>query len=115
MGGRDRVVRIVGILRAADDVAPPRADAVARIDADDLIRVGSRKTAAQLLVVDVVDWVVRRGSAQTDELALIGAVDREFLVGRYASVLPYMSMVLGYSLNGLPGRYYAPGPKSPGQ
>ena len=88
VGGRDRVVRVVGILRAADDVAPPRADAVARIDADDLIRVGSGKTAAQLLVVDVVDGVVRRGSTQADELAFIGAVDREFLVGNMRQSCP---------------------------
>jgi hypothetical protein len=37
MGAGDRMVRVVRPLLAADDVAPPSANAVARLDVDDLV------------------------------------------------------------------------------
>jgi hypothetical protein len=73
------MVRVVGPLLAADDVAPPSADAVACLDVDDLVGMRPRDSAAELRVVDVVNRVGLRWSTEADELALLSAVDREFL------------------------------------
>lgn len=76
---RDRMVGIAGVLLAADDVSPPRPDAVARLDIDHLVRPGPGKAASELLVVHIVDRVVGLGGAEADEEALVGPVHRDFL------------------------------------
>lgn len=79
MRGGNGVVRVIGPLGTPDDVSPPGPNAVAGLDIDDPVRVGTTDTTGKLRVVDVLDGVRLGGSAQTDQLALIGAVDREFL------------------------------------
>lgn len=79
MGRGDGVVRVVGPLRAAEDVAPPGADVVAGFDGDNSVGLGAVDAAGELGVVDVVDGVGLGGGAEANEGGLLDAVDGEFL------------------------------------
>lgn len=79
MGLRNRVICVVGELRSADDMAPVRADSVTTSDLDDGLRLGTGLSADHVVAVDILDRVVVGRGSDSRELALVLAVDRDFL------------------------------------
>lgn len=77
----DRVVRVAGKLGAADYMCPESADPVAGLDVDDGLRPGPGLAADHVLALDILHRVVVVGCAEAGELALVLAVDRDFLEG----------------------------------
>lgn len=80
----DWVVSIIGSLRSTDDVLPPGTDAGASWDSDYSGRDGANETrvAGNGGARDICDGVVGARSADSYELALISAIDAEFLEDR---------------------------------
>lgn len=74
---RNGVVRITLELRAADDMAPLYAYSVAALDGDYLGGDGllEVEVAGDVVVVDVLERVVGCRCADSDCLAVVGAVD----------------------------------------
>jgi hypothetical protein len=76
----DRVIRVTRERGPADLVLPPGADGGAGGDLDDgAVAVLDVGVAGKVGVVDVLDGVVARGSADALELALVDAVNRHAL------------------------------------
>lgn len=75
MRWRDRVVGVVGKLRAANDVPKVRANIVSSLNIDNLAGSSPLLLADHVLGVHIVDWVVVVRCTQTNQGALLLVID----------------------------------------
>ena len=76
---RDRVVWIIGDLFASKDVSPPCSNLVTWRDGDDLIGCQGDLAAGHISIVDVLRGIILVRRTEADKLAIVLAVDRQFL------------------------------------
>lgn len=79
VGGRDRVVGVVGALGSADDVLVKSANASTRGDGDDVAVPATGRTAGEVARARGLHWVVVVGGSDTPQETLSGTVDGELL------------------------------------
>lgn len=90
MASSDWVIRVVGILRTADDMSPPRTDSRSSRNIDhSAVLVLDVFVACKLSIVHVLDGVVAVWGPYTFELALISAVDANLLEDGVAEACAY--------------------------
>lgn len=79
MARGDRVVHVVGALRASDDVLEPDANVVARVDAHDVLGRCAGRAAGEGAAGHILHRIVGGGHAESGEGGLFYAVDGKFL------------------------------------